>query len=98
MGFLKRLLAGSDRPKDPGSRTRGSRSELAQLVMSGAWNLEVVGESFRQAELWRLVDPSQAQHERVRQSVTAVLLPDLDHPRTAMPYRSGSAYRHESPE
>jgi hypothetical protein len=48
--------------------------------MTGGWSLEVVGESFRQAELWRLVDPSQAPDERVRQAVIAVLLPEVDQP------------------
>jgi hypothetical protein len=80
MGFLRRLLGGADRSKDPEVVPSGSRSERTPLVMTGGWSLEVVGESFRQAELWRLVDPSQAQDERVRQSVTAVLLPELDHP------------------
>ncbi|MEA2677011.1 MAG: hypothetical protein QOJ81_1152 [Chloroflexota bacterium] len=80
MDLLRRLGRGSNRPTDVGVIPRGSNSELGPAVLAGGWSLEVVGESFRQAELWGLIRPDQSQNERIRQSVTAILLPELDHP------------------
>lgn len=76
MGLLSRLLG---RSQAPTSQTRppglASRHVTATLY-SGAETLEVVGESFCQDALWRIVGGRRL--ERVRHEVVALLVPEPD--------------------
>lgn len=49
-------------------------TEVAAILFSGSDDLEVVGESYRQTELWALV--GGVSTERVRQKAIAFLIPD----------------------
>ena len=69
-GVLARLIgAGRDPSPD---------SSLTAVLLGGDETLEVVGESYRQEELWRLVGGHQDDY--VRSSVQAVLVPDPANP------------------
>jgi hypothetical protein len=69
-GFLARVLG-------TGQRQRDSRQPSSTAVLlAGNDTLEVVGESHRQEELWRIVGGRQEDH--VRFDVHAVLVPDPD--------------------
>jgi hypothetical protein len=67
---------------------------LEAALLGGHKDLEVVGESYRQANLWRVVGGRHRPEVHVRMNVCAMLLAE-DGPRTATPtiptpFRSGS--------
>jgi hypothetical protein len=55
------------------------RDGVEVALMGGAEDLEVVGESFHQDNLWRLVG-ARPRHEHVRQDIYAVLVAEEDNP------------------
>ena len=70
---MRGLLA---RLRGPGPASAGTRPVPAAVLLAGDETLEVVGESHRQEELWRIVGGRQADY--VRFDVHAVLVPDPD--------------------
>lgn len=76
MGFLDRVLNRTPRPDGPGHQAEPVR---AAVVLQGSETLEVVGESYRQDDLWQLVGGFSA--DRVRCAATAVLVPEPENPR-----------------
>jgi predicted Zn-ribbon and HTH transcriptional regulator len=76
MGFLDRVLNRTPRSDGPGSQAEPVR---AAVVLQGNETLEVVGESYRQDDLWHLVGGFSV--DRVRCDVTTVLVPEPENPR-----------------
>jgi hypothetical protein len=68
-GFLARLVGA-------GQRQVGVTAASTAVLLAGEETLEVVGESHRQEELWRIVGGLRADY--VRFDVHAVLVPDPD--------------------
>ena len=68
-GLLSRVLG-------TGQARSGVRPSSTAILLSGDETLEVVGESHRQEELWRIV--GSRQEDYVRFDVVAVLMPDPD--------------------
>jgi len=69
---MRGLLA---RLRGPGPGSVGIRPAVAAVLLAGDETLEVVGESHRQEELWRIVGGLRADY--VRFDVHAMLVPDL---------------------
>jgi hypothetical protein len=67
-GFLRRVLGTGQ------SQTDGKTRAVTAVLLAGDETLEVVGESHRQDELWRIVGGLRADY--VRFDVHAVLVPD----------------------
>jgi predicted Zn-ribbon and HTH transcriptional regulator len=75
MGFFDRVLSRTPRP---GHARRSPEPERIALVLQGDETLEVVGESYRQDDLWQLA--GGRGHDRIRCEVTAVLVPEPENP------------------
>ncbi|HYV14581.1 MAG TPA: HIRAN domain-containing protein [Conexibacter sp.] len=71
MGFFDRVRNRTLRPDGPEHQTEPVR---AAVVLQGSETLEVVGESYRQDDLWHLVGGFSA--DRIRRDVSAVLVPE----------------------
>lgn len=72
MGFLRRLLG---QPNDRRSAASLPGSVTSNSTFGGSADLEVVGESFYQEALRKIVGPT---NDRVRVPVAATLLPEVD--------------------
>lgn len=85
MGLFRKLFGRGAQPPDrPDMRPRDERPEWIQgmeaQLLEGRVDLEVVGESNYQDNLWRAVGGQSHLHERVRVDVYAVLRAETDNP------------------
>ena len=86
MGFLRRLLGGSqqqpDRPStwSPEQPPAWMRDGMTVELCEGREDLEVVGEASYQDNLWRIVGGRYSPDGRVREEVYAVLAAEPDNP------------------
>lgn len=71
MGFFDRVL---NRPQRPEQAQRSPQPEHIAIVLQGDETLEVVGESYRQDDLWQLA--GGFSHDRIRCEVIAALVPE----------------------
>jgi hypothetical protein len=71
-----------------GETSASVRDGIEVALLDGNDDLDVVGESYYQENLWRLVGPRWPD-ERVRQPVYAVLIAEDDNPLTLTRWRSG---------
>jgi hypothetical protein len=85
MSFFRKILVGGQAPErahvrsshqKPAAMSDGMRFQL----LDGGVGLEVVGESYRQENLWGLVASPHRAEDRVRIDVCAVLKPETDNP------------------
>ena len=77
MGFFDKFRKRESSTAPTSSGPFGDEAtEVTAVLCTGTDDLEVVGESYRQAELWALV--GVASTERVRQEIVAFLIPDPD--------------------
>jgi hypothetical protein len=82
MDVLRRLLGRPQAPALPVDSTVPSNPRsLTAVPYAGNHDLEVVGESFRQDELWQIVGGRTL--DRVRHSIQAVLFAETDNPHDA---------------
>ena len=85
MGFLRRLLGGSQQPDrhstwSPEQRPAWMRDGMKVELCEGREDLEVVGEASYQDNLWRIVGGRSSPNDRVRIEVYAVLVAEPDNP------------------
>lgn len=73
MGFLRRLFGSTD------TASSGATAREPHILADG-FDLEVVGESRHQDELWRIVGQDSNSGQRVRCPVVAVLRPEPSNP------------------
>jgi len=85
MSFFRRIVGTGQRadraqarPWD--QRPTWMRSGMEFYVSEGGAHLDVVGESYRQENLWQLVGGRRNPEERVRMAVLAVLVPENNNP------------------
>lgn len=78
MGLLNRLFGRSPSPTAETRRPSPAATLVTATLYSGAETLEVVGESFHQDALWRIVGGRRS--DRVRHDVVASLVPEPDNP------------------
>jgi hypothetical protein len=76
---LVKVAPGLDQNRDFRQRSAPQRTSTEPVVMDGEEDLEVVGESFYQDNLWQLVGAQPGDHYR-RVKITAVLVPEYDNP------------------
>ena len=87
IGVFRKILSGrrgyqrvQTQPREPSASPRGD----GQIkLLDGPVDLEVVGESFYQENLWKLAGGRRNPEERVRVPVCAVLVPETDNPHDA---------------
>lgn len=69
---------GTGQPGPPPAPAAGTSKTISVLLLQGPQDLQVVGESFHQENLWRVVGGHTDEY--VRYPVTAVLVPEYDNP------------------
>ena len=85
MGLFRKLLRGgqpADQPQDASRDARPAwmRDGMQAQLYDGDVDLEVVGESHYQDNLWRLVGGRSSPDERARVDIHAVLVAETDNP------------------
>jgi hypothetical protein len=86
LGFLRRLLGGSQQQPDrhstwsPEQPPAWMRNGMKVELCEGREDLEVVGEASYQDNLWRIVGGRHSPDGRVREEVYAVLAAEPDNP------------------
>jgi hypothetical protein len=78
VGLLNRLFGRSPSPTAETRRPSPVPTYVTATLYSGAETLEVVGESFYQDALWRIVGGRRS--DRVRHDVVSLLVPEPDNP------------------
>lgn len=82
MGLLKKLFGGHQpSPSKAPKRPSWMRDRMEVALHGGRETLEVVGESHRQDDLWRLVGGRQPG--RIREDIVAILVAESDNPHDA---------------
>jgi hypothetical protein len=86
MGFLRRLLGGSEQPPDrrsasgPEQRPAWMHDSMEVQLYEGREDLQVVGEASYQDNLWRVAGGRSSPNDRVRVDVYAVLVAETENP------------------
>jgi hypothetical protein len=76
---LVKVAPGLDQNRDFRQRSVPQPTSTGPVVIDGEEDLDVVGESFYQDNLWQLVGAQPGDHYR-RVEITAVLVPEYDNP------------------